>query len=251
MGLFERLGFQADQPKAIDWNLTPADTFAIFESWGGSMRVRSKSERYYYFYINGWDSPAQLYLMERGIKFARVLARIDAPQEMIDGCVQAQGRAVSIDRAYAIDGRLKQWLRDNVVDGFDPRRVIPLLEEEQEQETDWGLPRAGEMRPGLEKVRLSAGGERIGDQQIAGYVRERGLFDSRLNPSGDFSSFLVDNGDGRTVTDLANGLTWQAAGSEIGTLVQMERYVKALNERRWAGYADWRLPSVAEALSLL
>ena len=82
MGLFKKLGLGGTV--SIEWNITPADTFGIFESWGGKDRVRSKNERFYYFYIDNWAHPAKLFLMERGIKFARVLARIDAPQEMID-----------------------------------------------------------------------------------------------------------------------------------------------------------------------
>ena len=49
MGLSAKLGF--DNKISIDWEITPADTFGIFESWGGKERVRNKSERFYYFYI--------------------------------------------------------------------------------------------------------------------------------------------------------------------------------------------------------
>jgi hypothetical protein len=47
-------------------------------------RVKSKKERYYYFYIDNWEKPPRLCFMERGIRHARVLAFIDAPLEMIN-----------------------------------------------------------------------------------------------------------------------------------------------------------------------
>ena len=87
MGLLSRLGF--DEEKAwIDWEMTPADTYGLFECRGDMRRVRSKEERYYYFYIDNWQKPARLCFMERGgIRHARVVAYIDAPAEMICRCV--------------------------------------------------------------------------------------------------------------------------------------------------------------------
>jgi hypothetical protein len=47
-------------------------------------RVKSKKERYYYFYIDNWEKPSRLCFMERGIRRARVLAFIDAQLDMIN-----------------------------------------------------------------------------------------------------------------------------------------------------------------------
>ena len=56
---------------------------------------------------------------------------------------------------------------------------------------------------------------------------------------------------GLTVSDKVTGLMWQRGGLDIMSHRSMLRAVKHLNEEKFAGYSDWRLPSVAEALSLL
>lgn len=59
-----------------------------------------------------------------------------------------------------------------------------------------------------------------------------------------------DRGD--VVFDHATGLTWQKGGSEdMITYEQAGKYVTHLNHYRFAGHADWRLPTVAELASLL
>lgn len=71
------------------------------------------------------------------------------------------------------------------------------------------------------------------------------------NPEGEFANDYKENGDG-TVTDRRTGLMWQEAGSpKPVTWPQADDYVDQLNEERFAGYGDWRLPTVAELASLM
>ncbi|MCP4345794.1 MAG: DUF1566 domain-containing protein [Desulfobacterales bacterium] len=61
----------------------------------------------------------------------------------------------------------------------------------------------------------------------------------------------VDNRDG-TVTDRDIGLMWEIAGSENDMKYnEAQKYINELNRRRFAGYTDWRLPTIDELLSLL
>lgn len=126
MGLFNKLAIDKRITPTIDWDLLPAETFSIFESWGGKQRVTNDRERFYYFFIDGWAEPPSLCLMERGIRHARILARIDAPQELIEQALRDEGKSHSLDRNYAINDALKTWLLANVVDSDDDSRVIPL-----------------------------------------------------------------------------------------------------------------------------
>ena len=87
--IFTLLGIDAADDD-IDLNMTPIDTFGLFECRGDMHRVRSRKERYYHFYIDNWNKPASLCFMERGIRHAQILARINAPQEMINACVVSQ-----------------------------------------------------------------------------------------------------------------------------------------------------------------
>lgn len=57
---------------------------------------------------------------------------------------------------------------------------------------------------------------------------------------------------GETVFDRATGLTWQKAGSpEELTHAEAQKYIADLNRKKFAGYDDWRLPTIPELMSLL
>jgi hypothetical protein len=61
---------------------------------------------------------------------------------------------------------------------------------------------------------------------------------------------FVENGDG-TVTDTATGLMWQRKPApERMTRPEAERFIDKLNDSRFSGYADWRLPRNEELASL-
>jgi len=250
MGLFEKLGIEREGA-AIDWELKPEDTFGMFESWGGKERIRHRAERFYYFFIDAWQEPPILCLMERGIKFARVLARIEAPRELIDRCVAEQGKSVSIARHYAINDPLRRWLEVNVVDSEDGGPVVPMIEEAGREGSTAGLPPYDRASPPSRSVALRWTSATFADDRIEAVVRSRGFFDSRYNPAGSFENCLVDNLDDLTVTDLVTTLTWQRGGGDIGTLRHLQGYVRRMNEIRLAGHDDWRLPTLEEVLSLL
>jgi len=57
---------------------------------------------------------------------------------------------------------------------------------------------------------------------------------------------------GKLVIDHATGLMWQQSGSANHmTYVDAEKYIRDLNNQRFAGYNDWRLPTLEEAVSLM
>lgn len=252
MGLFQKLGFTTQVTPAIDWDLLPAETFAIFESWGGKIRISSPDERFYYFFIDTWEKPATLCLMERGVKFARVLARIDAPQDMIDKAVADQGKTMGLDKSYSIDKDLKKWLIENVVDCEDTSKVIPLKIEREIESAESGLPDKKTPLPAeLQESTLPEIAKDIPENEVENIVKANNFFDSQRNPDGSFTNFLVDNNDGLTVTDKATGLMWQRGGNDITSIRRTMDYVKKMNKENFAGFSDWRLPDMAEALSLM
>ncbi len=54
------------------------------------------------------------------------------------------------------------------------------------------------------------------------------------------------------VHDKATGLAWQQSGSDdIMVFGGVNKYIANLNQVKYAGYSDWRLPTLAEAKSLL
>ncbi len=65
---------------------------------------------------------------------------------------------------------------------------------------------------------------------------------------------FTDNGDG-TVTDSDSGLMWTRTDSmnDLEKWVNYQEsvdYVRGLNEKKFAGYEDWRLPTHAEMATI-
>jgi len=59
-------------------------------------------------------------------------------------------------------------------------------------------------------------------------------------------------GDCDVVTDRATGLMWQKLGSVLATNhMGAKEFITNLNKGKYAGYEDWRLPTIEELTSLL
>lgn len=59
-------------------------------------------------------------------------------------------------------------------------------------------------------------------------------------------------GVGDVVIDHATGLMWQKSGSkEKLTYKKAQTYIQKLNQEHFAGYNNWRIPTLPELLSLL
>lgn len=66
---------------------------------------------------------------------------------------------------------------------------------------------------------------------------------------------LIDNGDG-TITDPNTGLMWKKTDAWLDTKrfytwAQAPEYVEKINKEKFAGHDDWRIPSKAEAETLV
>ena len=248
MSLFKRLNLNAP---GIDWEMSPEYTFGTFESWGGKERIRSKNERTYYFFIDGWEDPPRLCLMERGIKHARIVAEILAPEDMVRRCVAGHGKVAFFERTYGINEELKDWLIANVVETDDDALVVPLELEEDSGIADSGLPGRSDAVDPPARVRLPDAMRELGEEDVAAAVARYNFADQERNPAGAFPHAFVDNGDGLTVSDRVTGLMWQRGGIDIMSFRQMKKAVDKLNAEKFAGFSDWRLPSLEEALSLM
>ncbi len=251
MNLFTMLGINKNDFPSIDWELTPEDTFGTFESWGGRERVKHASERFYYFYINAWNNPPALCLMERGIKLARILAEIDAPQKLIDACLAKHGKTKGLDRNFPIDDQLQEWLKANIVNSLDSSLVKPVDNTLEVESMACGLPRFDSELPSVQTVTLRSDSAAVAEEDIAEIISNHGFFDSRTAQDNVFTKFLVDNGDSLTVTDRATGLMWQRGGHDIGSLRMILKNIDQANQDKYAGFDNWRLPTLEEALSLM
>ena len=91
----------------------------------------------------------------------------------------------------------------------------------------------------------------LSDNAVWEMLKKHGFYERKWNPNGRFDNDFVDNDDG-TVTDRATGLMWQKDGSPKPlTLKRATYYIYSLNNKRFMGYSDWRMPTVEELASLI
>ncbi|MDM8522850.1 DUF1566 domain-containing protein [Desulfococcaceae bacterium HSG8] len=101
-------------------------------------------------------------------------------------------------------------------------------------------------------IRLRSQPRTLSDEDVKKMLAKHNFFDSDWNKSGDFENDFVKSSDGKTVTDRRTGLMWQQSGSDDSmTYKNAQAYVRKLNSRQFAGYSDWRLPTVEKLASLL
>ena len=83
---------------------------------------------------------------------------------------------------------------------------------------------------------------------------QNGFFEKYWNPAGGDKNKLkpetidLDN----VITDPSTGLMWYPSGSQrFVNLKEAEEWIFDLNKKGYAGFSDWRLPTLEEAASLL
>lgn len=73
------------------------------------------------------------------------------------------------------------------------------------------------------------------------------------NPRGKGIQHQFETGKGgQVVVDKTTGLMWQQSGSPKSMVYDdAKKYIAQLNREKFAGYSDWRLPTLEEAMSLM
>ena len=84
-------------------------------------------------------------------------------------------------------------------------------------------------------------------------LKDNGFYDGDWNDSasGFPNDFQLQN-DVKVIFDHASGLMWQQSGSAKDiSYDDAKKYVAQLNSDQFAGYIDWRMPTLEEAMSLM
>jgi hypothetical protein len=68
--------------------------------------------------------------------------------------------------------------------------------------------------------------------------------------AADTDNQYINNNDG-TVSDLATGLMWAASYEIKENILEARQYIEQINKKKFAGFSDWRIPTLAEVASLL
>lgn len=97
--------------------------------------------------------------------------------------------------------------------------------------------------------------DNLSDKMVRAMLEQRDFFDKDWNIEGKGVQHLyaemMSAGD-RVVIDYATGLMWQQDGSSSTMKhAEAETYIQDLNRKKFAGYDDWRLPTLEEAMSLM
>lgn len=251
MGMFHKVTVGDRVISPIDWEMSPELTFGTFESWGGRERVRNNNECIYYFFIDDWGDEPKLCLMERAVKHAKVVAEIKAPMEMMKKCVSEQGYVARFEQSFAINRQIREWLIANVLDDKNSSLVIPIVDQQETEDMGPALPDVSVTNYDGEKVILPVEMQYIQEEEVGELLRRWNFYDSEHNPSGRFANCLVDSGNEETVIDLRTRLMWQRGGLDINSIRHMKKEIEQLNMDGFAGYHDWRLPTLEEAMSLM
>ncbi len=109
-----------------------------------------------------------------------------------------------------------------------------------------------------EPMRLRAEPGVFGNLDVRDMLRRRGFYckawpwnEEYSNDAGSFRGDLVDNDDG-TLADRATGLMWQQGHApDYAPFAGAQPFIDRLNRECFAGYADWRLPTIEECASLV
>ncbi len=90
----------------------------------------------------------------------------------------------------------------------------------------------------------------LSEDDVKAMLAKHNFFASNWNKSGSFRNDFKDNGD--TITDSVTGLMWEKSGSSNYMLFKdAQGYIQGLNQKKFAGFDDWRLPTLEELASLL
>ncbi len=127
-----------------------------------------------------------------------------------------------------------------------------------EQRADPPQTKAEKSEPTLSLRRrpwLRATPTTLSGDEVKNMLAAKGFYDSYRNESGagiqnDFALHVI--GRDSLVLDHETGLVWQQSGSQnTMTYAAAEQFVRDVNRKGFGGFANWRLPTLEEAMSLM
>ena len=102
--------------------------------------------------------------------------------------------------------------------------------------------------------RLRSNPKNVSIDEAKQMLLQNGFFDKYWNSAGgDIHKLKTETVDlENIIIDPSTGLMWHPTGSQkFVTLRGAEEWISNLNKKGYAGFSDWRLPTLEEAASLL
>ena len=252
MAKFNELTLSDGSAISIEWDMTPDLAFCMFSAKGLRDELSSGDERVCYFFIDNYGESPILYLMERGNRFVNILAEVDAPDDLLHECIRRQGHTLNVKDNFPVDETLKCWIMAEVIEKEDSLRLHPTRSEKEDAE-DFGALLPKPEKESMRSTALHLPDEpcSLTDEQVEAAIQRWGFADQIFNKESAFANHLFAGSDERTVVDMHTGLMWQRFGLDLCSIRNMKSQIDVLNSEGYAGYYDWRMPTVEEACSLM
>lgn len=159
---------------------------------------------------------------------------------------EAFKKALSTGSISDVEDYLKQYPSGGHVN--EANGALNRLKEEKKQE------KAEQQRILAAMTKLRSQYKDLSVNDVKRMLNERGFFERYYNKSGDFKNYFEVRtiNQGKIVVDYATGLIWHQFGSEsYMSIERVKPWLVDLNQQEYAGYSDWRLPTLEEAASIL
>ncbi|MEE4311157.1 MAG: DUF1566 domain-containing protein [candidate division KSB1 bacterium] len=116
--------------------------------------------------------------------------------------------------------------------------IIPLKEQKQKQKM---------IR------RLRSDPIELSQDEVSSLLSQHDFYERNKYPQGrGISHNYKSINDGKVIHDESTGLMWQQGGSDKNLNIDnAKKYINELNKDKYAGFNDWRLPTLEEAMSLM
>jgi hypothetical protein len=167
-----------------------------------------------------------------------------------------------MERSTGLGSEQKKALWQKYLDTYNADNPFSSEDEQLRQRARQRINELSEIEVKVQaRVSFRAYGQSLSDSEVGAMLKRYNFFSTQYdwnkefcNPSGDFSNSYesrVINGD-KVVLDHATGLIWHQSGAEgYMTYSKAKQWVEDLNRRGYAGFYDWRLPTLEEGASLL
>jgi hypothetical protein len=145
---------------------------------------------------------------------------------------------------------------ENFDEGYIELAQVLNLKMDRDEEEDENIDR-NENRTETDLPAIQFRGEpgKLSEDEVTAMIKKYNFFDIKRNETGTGfdrkMQFQEVNGD-KIIFDPLSDLMWQYAGTSNSMWYdEAKNWITELNQRGYAGYNDWRFPTLEEAMSLM
>ena len=160
-----------------------------------------------------------------------------------------------INKSSAYTNQEKKTAWRQFLDNYKADNPYSSEDEQQRQSAEQRIKELTEPEVKVQaRVSLRSSAQSLSWNEGKSMIKRKNFFDSKWNKSGGFNNQYesrVIDGD-MVIIDHATGLMWHQSGSEEYMIYdRAKEWVDELNHKGYAGYSDWRLPTLEEGASLI